>query len=137
MNKDADFRKYIELTIEKAHRLLKTAEVDLNSGDCESSSSRAYYAVFHMMEGALLFRDLSYSKHSAVIANFNLHFIKQGVFPKEFSKNIERLFEQRQLGDYDVEDNISKEDAVENIAIAVKMVKAIERVLKRKLGKCK
>lgn len=137
MNKDADFRKYIELIIEKAHRLLKTAELDLDGGDCESSSSRAYYAVFHMMEGALLFKGFSYSRHSAVISNFNLHFIKQGVFPKEFSKNIERLFEQRQLGDYDVEDNISKDDAVENIDIAVKMVKAIEGVLKRKLGKCK
>lgn len=135
MNKqDKDLKRQIDLTIQKSHRLLKTARVDFESGDYDSASSRAYYAVFHMMEGALLLKGLSYSKHSATIGAFNFNFIKTGIFPKEFSKSIEILFEQRQLGDYDVEANISNEDAEQNINIASEIVEAIEKFLKKELG---
>jgi uncharacterized protein (UPF0332 family) len=132
-NKEEDFIRQIELTIHKSQRLLKTARVDFESGDYDSASSRAYYAVFHMMEGALLFKGLSYSKHSGVIAAFNLNFIKPGVFPKEFSKHIENLFEQRQIGDYDVESNIYDEEAEKNIRIALEIVSTIEEFIKKEL----
>lgn len=133
MKKDVDFRKQIDLMITKSYRLLKTARVDLGDGDSDSASSRAYYAVFHMMEGALLLKGLSYSKHSAVIAAFNLHFIKSGIFPNISFKDIGRLFKQRQIGDYEVEAGISSEEARENIKIASKIVKAVEKFLKKEL----
>lgn len=131
--KDEDFRRQIDLTIRKSNRLIKTARVDLESGDYDSASSRAYYAVFHMMEGALLLNGLTYAKHSAVIASFNLHFIKPGIFPKEFSKSIQNLFEQRQLGDYDVESGIDDDEAKKNIKTASEIVKHIEKFLKKEL----
>ena len=93
-----------------------------------------YYAVFHMMEAALLLKELTFSKHSAVIANFNLHFIKTGIFHKNFSKSIERLFEQRQVGDYDVESGINSEEAQKNIDIALEIVKEIEKFLIKEVG---
>ncbi len=65
------------------------------------ASSRAYYAAFYAMQAILLTKDLSFSKHSGVIAAFNRQFIKTGVFPKEFSKLISRLFRERQTGDYE------------------------------------
>jgi uncharacterized protein (UPF0332 family) len=73
-NKDEDLKRQLHLTMQKSHRLLKTARLDFKSGDYDSASSRAYYAVFHVMEGALLLKGLTYSKHSAVISAFNLHF---------------------------------------------------------------
>ena len=130
MNKnDGDFKRQIDLTIRKAYRLLKTSRVDFESGDYDSAASRAYYAVFHMLEGALLLKGLSYSKHSAVIGAFNFQFIKPGIFPKKFSKSIGILFEQRQRGDYDVETDISNEDAEEDIKTASEIVEAIEKFL--------
>ncbi len=131
--KDEDFKRQIDLTIRKSYRLLKTARVDFESGDYDSASSRAYYSVFHMMDGVLLLKGLSYSKHSAVIAAFNFHFIKPGIFPKEFSKSIEILFEQRQIGDYDVEANIDDKEAEENIRIASEIIKTVEEFLKKEL----
>lgn len=131
MNEKEEFlKRHISLTIKKAYRLLKTAEIDFGSGDYDSATSRAYYAIFHMMEGTLVLKGLSFSKHSAVISQFNLHFIKPGVFPKEFSRAIESLFEQRQIGDYDVESNIDKDEAGNNIKTAYEIVKSIEKFLK-------
>jgi len=129
MNKD--FERQIELTIQKSHRLLQTAKIDLESGDNDSASSRAYYSVFHMMEACLLTKGLTYSKHSAVISAFNLHFIKPGVFLHLFYRNIEKLFKDRQIGDYEVESNIDEYDAQENIKIAEEMVNSIEEFLKK------
>jgi len=126
---DPDFSRQIKLAIKKSQRLLKTGRLSLNDGDYGSAASRAYYSIFHLMEAALLFKNLTFSKHSAVIANFNLHFMKTRIFPKEFSKTIERLFEQRQLGDYDVEASISDEDAKENLALAAKTAGLIIKFL--------
>ncbi len=55
---------------------------------------------YNAIEAMLLTKQLSFSKHAGVIAAFNQHFIKPGVFPKEFSKMLERLFRNRQTGDY-------------------------------------
>ena len=131
MNRDEDFKRQIELTIQKSHRLLQTAKIDLESGDNDSASSRAYYSVFHMMEACLLTKGLTYSKHSAVISAFNLHFIKPGIFPRIFYRNIEKLFKDRQLGDYEVESNIDNYDTSENIKIAEDIVNSIEDFLKK------
>lgn len=132
---NSELREHIELTIKKAYRLLETAKVDFESEDYDSSVSRAYYAVFHMMEGALILKGLSYSKHSAVIANFNLYFIKEGIFPKEYSKQISILFEQRQLGDYDVEPSMDEQKASESINTARQIVKEIESFIIKELEK--
>ena len=60
-----------------------------------------------------------------MIAAFNQYFIKTGVFPKEFSTYIARLFRQRQIGDYGVEMSIDLPDAVQDVQIAETIVNAI------------
>ena len=115
--------------ISKAHRSLEAARRDFDYGDYDFASSRAYYAVFYAIEGILLTKDMSFSKHSAVISAFNQYFIKEGIFPKDFSKLLTRLFRERQIGDYSFEPVI-KEDAYEDIAAAEEILCAIEEYLK-------
>ena len=81
------------------------------------------------MEAILLTIDLVFSKHSAVISAFNMHFLKTRIFPKEFSKLIARLFRERQIGDYEFGSSIEYEDAKDNISVAEKIVDAIENHL--------
>lgn len=50
--------------INKANRSLEAAKILLTGGGYESASSRAYYAVFHLMQACLLTKGLSYSKQS-------------------------------------------------------------------------
>ena len=84
------------------------------------------------MEAALLTKNLSFSKHSAVIGAFNQNFVKSKIFPKEFSKLIARLFRERQIGDYDFDLSISEQDAQKDIEAAEVILKAIKKYLEEK-----
>lgn len=112
--------------IKKAYRSLAAARYNITAGDYDFASSRAYYAAFYAIEAILLTKNLSLSKHAGVIAAFNQHFIKPGIFPKEFSKMIERLFRDRQTGDYGFELSISEEEVNEDVQMAEKLIGSIE-----------
>ncbi len=111
--------------IDKAYRALASARTLAESTDYDFASSRAYYACFYAIEALLLTKQLSFSKHSGVIAAFNQHFIKPGIFPKDFSKMLERLFRDRQMGDYGYDPSISAEEANEDVHVAQRIVESI------------
>ena len=123
-------KRNLQAMIQKSHRALNAATNHYKTADYDFASSKAYYAVFYMMEAVLITEELSFSKHSAVISAFNRHFVKGGIFPKEFSKKIARLFKQRQIGDYEFELTISKKEAREDIEDAAEITKAVEKYLK-------
>ena len=118
MNLDSALKKQIQSMFDKAERSLRSANHDLADGNYDFASSRAYYGAFYAIEGLLVFKELTFSKHAGVIAAFNLHFIKSGIFPKAFSKHIAKLFRDRQIGDYDFDESISLTDAKDDIALA-------------------
>jgi uncharacterized protein len=64
--------------LEKAMRSQKAAAKLLKNGDVDFAASRAYYSLFYTAEALLLSRGLSFSSHSAVIANFGKEFAKTG-----------------------------------------------------------
>ena len=129
MNNNVALIEQLRLIIHKARRSIKAAYRNIDEGDYDFASSRAFYAAFYAMETALLTKNLSFSKHAGVISAFNKHFVKPGFFPKDFSKNISRLVRERETGDYDFLLNISEEDAREDTRIAEKIVDSIEEHL--------
>lgn len=82
----------LQLMTQKAFRSIAAAYRNIEEGDYDFASSRAYYAAFYAMEAVLLTKKLSFSKHSSVISAFNQYFVKTNIFPKEFSKLISRLW---------------------------------------------
>ncbi len=129
MTEKRELKRQLKAIIQKAHRALASAKTHLEQKDCDFASSKAYYAVFYMMEAVLITKGLSFSKHSAVIAAFNRHFVKQGIFPKQFSKNTKKLMKDREIGDYSYELTISKEEAEKDIACAENIVETIVEYL--------
>jgi uncharacterized protein (UPF0332 family) len=115
--------------LEKAESKLKTARIDFDNGQYDDAISRAYYAVFHAISAALLSRQLVFSSHSQVVGAFNKEFVKAGIVPKEFTAIIQRLFADRQTGDYDIIDVIDKETAAEGIRNAVTILSAVRSYL--------
>ncbi len=126
MNRKEKLNKQLNLMIHKAHRSLEAARVLLREEDLGAVSSKSYYAVFHMLQAALLTKELSFSKHLTVINAFSNQFIKKGIFPKEFSKEVKRLKRNREVGDYEYLKVIQKEKAEEDLKSAEKIVGAIE-----------
>ena len=125
MSQDPLLEKQLQTMINKSRRSIAAARRQVEDGDYDFASSRAYYAAFYAIEAILLTKNLVLSKHSGVISAFNRHFLKPSIFPREFSKLITRLFRERQLGDYEFDLCIGEDEAKEDIQSAEKIVDAI------------
>lgn len=111
----------------KSHKKLKTALTNLEHEEYDDSVSRSYYAVFYVISAVLLSKGLHFSTHAQTIGAFNREFVKIGEIPV-LTKTIEKLFSERQVGDYDFQsylDAIAKEDLEE----AEKIIAACETYL--------
>jgi len=63
-------------------------------------TNRAYYCMFYAILALLIDEPFASSKHSGVLSYFNRRFIREGIFPEEIGRAINRAFELRQQGDY-------------------------------------
>jgi len=80
----------------------------------------------------LILEGLDYKKHSAVIANFRLKFVKTGIFNTEISKIIGKAFEIRAEADYEDFFIISKKEVEKQLDNARIFVNQMEAYLKEK-----
>jgi uncharacterized protein (UPF0332 family) len=71
-----------------------------NSGHYRGAVNRACYAMFYAIQVLIVQNKVKVSKHSATISYFDRHFVKTGIFDKNFSKWFHRLFDLRQDADY-------------------------------------
>ena len=129
-----ELKVQLKAMVKKANRALKIAEEHCQKNDYDFASSKAYYAIFYLMEASLLTKNLTFPKHSAVISAFNQHFIKEGTFPKKFGKMINRLFRERQIGDYGYITSPSKKEAEKDLKDAQEVSNAIKSFLNRHLS---
>ncbi|MBR2822401.1 MAG: HEPN domain-containing protein [Clostridia bacterium] len=68
----------------------------LRNGKYRASVNRSYYEVFHSIRAITALDHFDSSKHSGVIAFFNQHYVKPGVFDKELSKMIASCYRLRE-----------------------------------------
>jgi uncharacterized protein (UPF0332 family) len=115
--------------LEAARRKLEGARSALHNGFFEDASSRAYYAAFHAATAALASRGLSYSSHGQVIGAFNREFIHSGRLPPEMFTMLQRLFADRQVGDYSASRTIPQETAERGVADAELLLDAVRALL--------
>ncbi|HLA38047.1 MAG TPA: HEPN domain-containing protein [Candidatus Brocadiales bacterium] len=124
----ADIEVIKEMII-KSREKLKTAQIDLEHERYDDSVSRSYYAVYHAISAVLFSKRLHFSSHAQTIGTFNKEFVKTKVFPSSFTKTIEKLFNERQIGDYDFETHLDAEVAQEDLTEAEKIIEACEEYL--------
>lgn len=110
--------EFQEFRLEKAVRVLAGARRDLGAGDAPLATDRAYYAMFYAAEALLFDRGLSFSTHGAVHGAFGKEFAKTGVLDPKFHRWLLDAFRTRQKTVYDVDVEISQEDAERLIAQA-------------------
>lgn len=131
MRKDAELSKQLKTMMDKAVDTAAVAGELHGRRHYNDAASKAYYAVFHSLQAILLTKNLSFSKHSAVLSAFNKEFIYSEVFAKDFYTKIARLFKDRQIGDYEYEKEIDCESSKADVADAEMIINAVERYLKK------
>jgi len=86
--------------MEQARDSLNAAKLLLNNAYPDIAASRAYYAMFYLAEAFLEGDGLAFSKHSAVIGGFGLHFSKSGRVPRELHQYLLDAEDARHVADY-------------------------------------
>ena len=121
----------IKALLEKARRSQKAAAKLFKDGDVDFAASRAYYSLFYTAEALLLSRGLSFSSHSAVIANFGKVFAKTGLLHSKFHHYLTESQDRRNIGDYSVLAEVTDEEVREMLAWAKEFIKVAETYLKQ------
>jgi uncharacterized protein (UPF0332 family) len=90
----------VDYRLSQAQESLKEADVLFQASLFRGAVNRAYYAMFYAVLALSVFKGSIVSKHSGLIAFFDLEFIKSGLLPKELSKSLHLAFDRRQSSDY-------------------------------------
>lgn len=106
------------------------AKIMYEAGRYKNALTRAYYAMFHGIRAVNALQGFDSGKHSGVIAYFNQHYVKKGIFPKEASKLIKLASEKRERADYLDFFVVSKDEADMQIKNAAIFSKWVEEYLK-------
>ena len=100
MNESEAQEKLIGLWLEKADEALASAELELNAGHTNFAVNRLYYACFYAVTALLLRDGKQFARHSAVKSEFGRTYIKPGRVDVKWNKFYQKLFDDRQEGDY-------------------------------------
>ncbi|MFQ6035431.1 MAG: HEPN domain-containing protein [Sedimentisphaerales bacterium] len=100
MNDSEAHKALIGLWLEKANEALASAELELNAGHVNFAVNRLYYACFYAVTALLLRDGKQFARHSAVKSEFVRTYIKSGQIDTKWNKFYQKLFDDRQEGDY-------------------------------------
>ena len=114
---------------QKARNTLDEAIGIAELGYWNAVLNRLYYACYYATTALLVHHGLSAHTHSGVIRLFGLQFIIKGLISKEQGKFYSRLFELRQIGDYDDFYSFSEQEVQPLIEPAIKFITTIESLL--------
>lgn len=128
---DASVTALARYRLEKAEERYTAAKSLLKDDLFADSANRSYYAIFHAVRAILALDAVDFKKHSAVISYFQQHYIKTGIFPKDFSDKIRDAFSIRQ--DYDYEDffTVSKQDVIEQLDHARLLIDSFKKYVEQ------
>lgn len=118
-----------KVRLDTAKNCLRDSQILINSESFKASANRSYYAVFHAMRAVLVFDEFDSKKHSGIISEFRKRYIKTGILSTEISKIIDVQFSVRSHSDYDDFYVISKNESINQLHEAEKMVSEVEKYL--------
>lgn len=124
-----DLSKY---RYQRSRENLRDAWILLDARSYKSSVNRSYYAIFHCLRAVTALDSFDSSKHSGIIAFFNMHYVKTGIFDKAVSKMLDKAYRWREKADYKDYEEVTENTAKEQIMNAEKIMAVIEPYLQKR-----
>ena len=115
--------------MEQARDSLDAAKLLLQNAYPDIAASRAYYAMFYLAEAFLEGDGLAFSKHSAVIGGFGLHFSKTGRAPQELHRYLLDAEDARHDADYGSRKLVDPARATELIEHAERFLEVAQQLI--------
>lgn len=107
-----------QLALERAEDTLDESAYSLDGGFTIATANRAYYVIFYCLTALLYTEGIQTKRHSGAQGKFHELFIRTARFPYETISWIQASFQLRQSGDYDLEADISVEEAQQSLDYA-------------------
>lgn len=125
----------ISYRLERARESLEEADLLLQQGHSNTFVNRLYYACFYAVSALLLTKGLSSAKHSGMRSLFHQNFVKPGLVDTELGQLYDRLFDNRQKGDYADLIHFDPKEVGGWYSEAEEFVTRIENIVNKELGK--
>ena len=100
MNKEQANEVLMKLWLQKADDAFGSAKLELAEGHNSFAVNRLYYCCFYAVTALLLKDGKQFARHSAVMSEFNRNYVKTGRVDAVWSRFYQKLFDDRQEGDY-------------------------------------
>ena len=123
----------VNYRIERAFVALEQAKGNLEMGYLEITANRLYYAAYYAASALLIAYEIRVRSHEGCIGQFNLHFVKTEIVPREMGKLFSKLFDMRLTGDYSDRFDLTQDDVVPNIQPTEDFIIKVTGLAKSKL----
>lgn len=119
----------ISYRIKKARETFVEVQIQVENRLWNTAINRLYYACYYAVMALLINKDLKPQTHSGVRHMFGLHFIKTGLIENDLGKFFSDICDMRQTGDYDDFIDYTREDVLDLIEPAQKLIAKAEELL--------
>ncbi len=119
----------IENNIQKSHQSIKDAEILFKSEGFSGALNRIYYSIFYIISALAIKFNYKTSKHTQLIGWFNKNFVKNHKVDKKIGKLVQKAFDQRMEGDYDVLSEFCFDETKEALADAKEIIRVVKDII--------
>ena len=112
-----------------AAETLSAAEYLFFGGYSNDAVSRAYYAMFYAARALLASHNLHPKGHKGLILQFGLEFVKTGFIEETYGRALSHAKERRETVDYNIEAEMTPEEAGIIIDDAERFIKRVQKAL--------
>lgn len=119
------------LRAESSYSFLQDAEYNHEGRKYRTSVNRSYYSVLHMARALLILKGISPSTHEGIRTMLALHFVKDGLLPKDLLEIVKELHDRRTDVDYGDFVRIDRNKSADSLRKAKEFIKAAEKARKR------
>ena len=129
MNEQQARKTLIRLWLDKAEDALASAVLETREGHMGFAVNRLYYGCFYAVTALLLQDGKQFSRHSAVMSEWNRSYVKTGKFDMRWSGFYQQLFNDRQESDYLPTTAFEHHDVEERIKQAEEFLRHIRSLI--------
>jgi len=129
---DEERKTMVGLEMEKAHRFLKQAGMMCELEQWDIAANRYYYACFHAVQALFIHNGLSSRRHSGMLTQLGLHFVKTGIIEDRLGAFLTRMEQLREKGDYNCLFEVTKEELLSFVAPTNELIDKISSLIQEK-----
>ena len=129
---EEDRHSLIRYRIKEAEETIEDVRILIANERYRAAVNRIYYGMFYSLLALGISQQFETSKHPQLIGWFNKSFIHQGLIETQYGKYINKAYNNRTKGDYDIYTEFDKESVDEMFSEMQDFISRIKQYLQIK-----